>query len=275
MDAVEVAPDAERVGGLGVPEPLVERRQERVALERALDLEPPIGAEVGQHRERAAALGLDRVQVPVHVGAQELSVERDHLAVAGIEGPEPEVSMLGELLEADVAVVRAVQQRLDRRGLEQQVRIVLGVELASVQRLHVERLHQPLVDRAHDRVPRHTHHMNSPCTGSRANSAPPRDVRVALRVHSHVDVGGEDPDQGRDQPPPRDPPPAGDDRGHSSGDLRGPACRHHLPVRREVVGDDRLVPLAPREVHHAGEDEERSQGAAGKRASHGTESIAL
>ena len=54
--------------------------------------------------------------------------------------------MLGELGEGDVAVEGAVEQGADRRGLEEDVRLVLGVEVAVAQRLDVQVAGQPLVE---------------------------------------------------------------------------------------------------------------------------------
>ena len=79
-----------------------------------------------------------------------------------------------------------------------------------------------------------------------------------LRVERHVQVGGEDGDQRRDQPPaggaPRrrghEPQPAGD-LGHAAGvddRVRGREIRRHGP----------RVDLRDHEVHDAGEDEERA-----------------
>jgi hypothetical protein len=80
------------------------------------------------------------------VGAPEAAVEGDHLAVEGVQRPEAEVAVLGQLGEADVALIGAVQQSPDRRGLKEDVGLVLGVELAAPQLLHVQRPDQPLVE---------------------------------------------------------------------------------------------------------------------------------
>ena len=54
--------------------------------------------------------------------------------------------MLGQLGEAEVAVVGAVEQRADRRGLEEDVRLALGVQFLLAQRLHVQRPDPALVE---------------------------------------------------------------------------------------------------------------------------------
>ena len=48
--------------------------------------------------------------------------------------------MLGELGERQVAVEAAVEQRVERRGLEDDVRLVLGVDAGSADRLDVKAL---------------------------------------------------------------------------------------------------------------------------------------
>ena len=56
--------------------------------------------------------------------------------------------MLGELGEAEVAVVGAVEQGADRRGLEEDVRLALGVQFVLAQRLDVQRPDPALVEHA-------------------------------------------------------------------------------------------------------------------------------
>ena len=64
----------------------------------------------------------------VDVGPVEAAVEGDHLAVEAVQRPEPEVAVLGQLGEGEVAVVGAVEQGADRRGLEEDVGLALGVQ---------------------------------------------------------------------------------------------------------------------------------------------------
>ena len=61
--------------------------------------------------------------------------------------------MLGQLGEADVAVVGAVEQRTDRRSLEEDGGIVLGMQRSAAQRLHVQGPGESLVEHA-DRLAR-------------------------------------------------------------------------------------------------------------------------
>ena len=83
--------------------------------------------------------------------------------------------MLGEL-GGQVAVVVRLQQRLDRRRLEQDVGLALGVHVIATEGLDVQGLDQPLVDRHRrtalviGRSPA-THSANSPWRGRRAYSA--------------------------------------------------------------------------------------------------------
>ena len=89
--------------------------------------------------------GADRVDRAVDVGAEELAVEGDHLAVEPVQRPQPEVAVLGQLGEAEVAVEGAVEQGADRRGLEEDVRLALGVQVRAPHRLHVQRPDPALV----------------------------------------------------------------------------------------------------------------------------------
>ena len=59
--------------------------------------------------------------------------------------------MLGQLGEADVAVVGAVEQGADRRRLEENVRLVLGVQVAMPKGLEVQVAGEALVEH-HDAV---------------------------------------------------------------------------------------------------------------------------
>ena len=54
--------------------------------------------------------------------------------------------MPGQLGEGDVAVVGALEQRPDRRGLKEHVGLVLGCELGVAQGLDVQGARQALVD---------------------------------------------------------------------------------------------------------------------------------
>ncbi len=92
------------------------------------------------------SVGSTSVDQAVDVGAVEATVERDHLAVERVQRPEPEVAVLGELVEGDVAVERALQQRTDRRGLKEGVRLVLWMQVAMAQRLDVQAAGEPLVE---------------------------------------------------------------------------------------------------------------------------------
>ena len=123
-------------GGAGRDQP-VEARQQLFVAEPLLDPLLDRRLEPGDDGERGARVGWHRLDPAVDVGAEELAVERDHLAVEPVQGPEPEVAVLGQLGEAEVAVEGAVEQGADRRGLEEDVRLALGVEVGVPHRLHV------------------------------------------------------------------------------------------------------------------------------------------
>ena len=90
-----------------------------------------------------------------------------------------------------------------------------------------------------------------------ASSAQRGNCAVALGVHRHVDVRGEDRDERGDQPPARGPARAGVQHPGGAGELRDPARVHDLaPVPGEGVGHDRLVHPRPEEVQAAGGEEE-------------------
>ena len=80
----------------------------------------------------------------IDVGAVEAAVDGDHLAVEAVQGAEPEVAVLGELGECHVALVRAVEKRADRRGLEEHMWLALGVKLLLAEGLDVECAHEAL-----------------------------------------------------------------------------------------------------------------------------------
>ena len=56
--------------------------------------------------------------------------------------------MLPELGEADVTLVRALEERADRGGLEEDVVLALGVQLLLPHRLHVQGFDPALVEHA-------------------------------------------------------------------------------------------------------------------------------
>ena len=129
-DELEAAVEADRAGGGAGRDQLVEPRQQLLVVERARRARAStVGSNRGDHRERGPRRRRrPRSTAPVDVGAEELAVERDHLAVEPVQRPQPEVAVLGQLGEAEVAVVGAVEQRADRRGLEEDVRLALGVQ---------------------------------------------------------------------------------------------------------------------------------------------------
>ncbi len=99
-------------------------------------------------REGSPLLRRDAVDGAVDVGAEELALERDHLPVEPVHRAEAEIAALGQLGEAEVAVEGALEQRPDRRGLEEDVRLALGMKVGVPHRLDVERPDPALVQHA-------------------------------------------------------------------------------------------------------------------------------
>jgi hypothetical protein len=81
----------------------------------------------------------------IDIGPVEAAVEGDHLAVEPVQRPQPKVTVLRQFGEAEVAVVGALQQRSDGRGLEEHVRVMLGVQVGPPHRLDVKRSDPALV----------------------------------------------------------------------------------------------------------------------------------
>ncbi len=106
------------------------------------------GLEARHDGERRSRLPRDLPHEPIDIGAVETPVEGDHLAVEPVQRPQPKVAMLGQLSEGQVTVVRALEQRPDRRGLEEHVRLPLGVKFLLPQRLHMKRPDPALVQHA-------------------------------------------------------------------------------------------------------------------------------
>ncbi len=140
--AVDADREARGAGGqLGV-EPGLEGGQGQ----RARDSEVDLRGEGNDQRERRPLRVGDPADAAVDGGLEELAVQRDHLPVAGLERAEAEIAVLLELAEGDVAVVGAVEQRVDGGRLEDHVRLVLGVHVAVAHRLDVQGPDQSLVD---------------------------------------------------------------------------------------------------------------------------------
>ena len=82
------------------------------------------GSNAGHHGESGSAPPRDR-DGAVDVGAEELAVASDHLAVEPVQRPQAEVAVLGQLGEAGSPLEGAVEQGPDRRGLEEDMGIAL------------------------------------------------------------------------------------------------------------------------------------------------------
>ena len=143
LEATVDAHRADRGAARGAP---VQGVDEGVVLQRAVQGELHGRREPRHDGERRPGVGRDVAQVAVRVRAQEAPVEREHLAVEPVERPEPEVAVLGELRERQVAVEAPVEQRVERRGLEHEVRLVLGVRAGPADRLDVQAVEQTVVD---------------------------------------------------------------------------------------------------------------------------------
>ncbi len=97
-------------------------------------------------RERRLLEGRDRLDAAAEARTIEAAVDGDHLAVESVGRPQAEVAVRCKLGEADVAVVRALQQRADRRRLKEDVWLPLGVQVVVSQRLDVQRTNHQVVD---------------------------------------------------------------------------------------------------------------------------------
>ena len=146
LHAIEAAVHADGVAGAAGRQARVQQAEQLVVVERARHREPDIGIEEDHQREGRPLLVRHPADGPVHRGLEELAVEGHHLAVARVQRAETEVAVPVKLAEADVAVVGAVEERVDGRGLEDHMGLVLVVDRVPAQRLDVQGLHQPFVD---------------------------------------------------------------------------------------------------------------------------------
>jgi hypothetical protein len=136
-DALEGAIEPDGAGGGARRNQLVEAGEQVAVGQRPVDLPLDRRLEAGDDRERGPLRGRHRVDPALDVGPVEIAVEGDHLAVQPVQRAEAEVALLSQLGEAEVAVVGAVEQRPDRRRLEEDVRLVSGVQIPPAHRLHV------------------------------------------------------------------------------------------------------------------------------------------
>jgi len=147
-DELEVAVEADRAGGGTGGDKPVHPCQQLLVLQPLLDLPLDRGLEPGDDGERGARGWRNRLHVAVDVSPEELAVEGDHLAVETVQRPQPEVAVLGQLGEAEVSVEGTIEQSTDRRGLKEDVRLALGVEIGVPHRLHMQRSDPTLVEHA-------------------------------------------------------------------------------------------------------------------------------
>ena len=125
----------------------VEERQQRGLIERPLDRSGHSGLEESHHRKRCPLRIRHGADTAIHRGAEKRSIHGDHLTVAGLECAEPEVAMFAQLTEGNLAVVRTIEQCVDRRGLEDDVRLSLRMQVLLAQRLDVKCLDEAFVYR--------------------------------------------------------------------------------------------------------------------------------
>jgi hypothetical protein len=137
-DEVEVPVETDGAGSCSLRNESVEPRQQLLMAELPLKLLVDLRLELSNDRERRLRLGGDPADVAIDVGAEELAVEGDHLAVEPVQCSQPEVAVLGQFGEAEVTVEGTVEQGADRRGLEENVRVALFVQLGAAHRLDVE-----------------------------------------------------------------------------------------------------------------------------------------
>ncbi len=144
----------------------VEHGRERVDVRARGPRHRPVGREARDRGVRAQDVVVDRVERTVVADAVEDPVDRDHLAVEALEGPEPEVAVLAEGADADRTFVDALDERADGRHLED--RLVVDVEevrergrdqvpdrLAGLRAPPLERVPQPGRDAAPQLVAPH------------------------------------------------------------------------------------------------------------------------
>jgi hypothetical protein len=139
LDEREATVDPDGTGGGAGGNALLDRRQQRIVVERSLEAEVEIGVEGNDHRERGALGAGQLVDPALDVGPVEATVEGHHLPIEVIHGAEPVVALLGQLREADVTFEGALEQRADRRCLEENVWLVPAVEVRMPHRLDVQR----------------------------------------------------------------------------------------------------------------------------------------
>ena len=112
--------------------------EQLVLRQRPLEVEADTRLEACDDRERCALIRPDRMKHAVDVRTKEAAVERDQLAVEPVERADAQVAALGQLGDAEIAVVGALEQRADRRCLEQRVPFPLRVQVGVAHGLHVQ-----------------------------------------------------------------------------------------------------------------------------------------
>lgn len=103
--------DPHRMHDFGMPDPRVDLRAKRVEGRRLtrVQCQTVPGLEACQHGERCLCFRVDRLDPPLGIGMQEVSIDRDHLAVTPVEGADAEIAPVGKLGEGDVTFVRPIK----------------------------------------------------------------------------------------------------------------------------------------------------------------------
>lgn len=145
-ERIEAAVDSYRAGSGVVADQLVKPLQQLLVREGPGEGRVDLRLEPGDDREGGPRAGGHGMDAALDVGPVEATVERDHLAIETVQRAQPEVAVLGQLAEAEVAVVSAVEQGGDGRGLEEDVRLALPVQVRPSHRLDVEGLDPAFIE---------------------------------------------------------------------------------------------------------------------------------
>ena len=97
-----------------------------------------VGVEPGDHRVGRQRSAGHRLQRAVQPRLPCLAVDHHQLAIAAVERAQAEVAVPAELLDRHVAVEVPGQQRVDGRGLEQQVVPMLGAQVGVAQQVDAQ-----------------------------------------------------------------------------------------------------------------------------------------
>src|ERR1700743_2298907 len=100
-----------------VPQPALQSR----GAQRTAEVPRRAGSEWHHHRVRRQRLQVWAAEGAVELGLEDLPIDHDQLSIETIERAQAQVAVLQQLVERDVAVKRAAEQRLNRGCLKQLV----------------------------------------------------------------------------------------------------------------------------------------------------------